>query len=404
VTFGKNSQEVVNRLLANAPTDDLTSRLAGKVDESWKQTAFNLHKTKDSTIFTLPNNIETFADSLLMASILRFMHSMGYTFALSSQKVTSFKGDRSLESFISGYLLELTHPSSEMPTGVTQFQKGRRACVLENYKPQVADAGVMFKKPNMTLGQAIGRINCSQESWSARQRLTTIFRSVRYERRIDETELLQPKQKLKEVFKITLPFKDKMVFTQPELAAIEERYKDTLSHYDAFLNDLPLNSPWDMWQEYNGIKKNLKDAIKRFKELHNMRSAKLFPQGTKKTLVNYRRLPLEEKIAIMRPVEYCRLFDPSKVFPDKLAGRISIPARDDEVLLGGSNFRKTAKAAAEKYEREIAKLSTLVNTYLRTAENLGMQHCDEAVVRRFTESDPNYADLNVIYENPEDET
>jgi hypothetical protein len=144
--------------------------------------------------------------------------------------------------------------------------------------------------------------------------LATIIKNLEYNIQVPEQDILQSKEQLKVILRIALPFKDRMVFLNSETSYFTVKTEKLVIEYNKFLNDLP-NDAYAIWKKYSETRAEITPILKKCTEIRNMRSVRLFPAGTKRSYVNYRKLSLDEKISQMRPVEFTRLFNPAKIDP-----------------------------------------------------------------------------------------
>jgi hypothetical protein len=162
VAISNEQKKVLEALISKLPTSDLEDRLLAAESDHWKNQVFFSQRTKDKKIFTLPRNVESFADNLILGSIMRVADAQGYEIALSTIDVKTIYLEKANSAWFAGYVHELMDPSETYPSGTSSFVKGRQSCILERFKPADVAFSRFYKKTKKEIGSVVSAMQVSK--------------------------------------------------------------------------------------------------------------------------------------------------------------------------------------------------------------------------------------------------
>jgi hypothetical protein len=276
---------------------------------------FYSYKDKNQKIFTLPKNVESFADNILFGSIVRLAAHNGYELATTGITVGDFTLSKSDQAWVSGYVHELIEPSESYPSGTSSFVKGRQSAIIERFKVPEKECSAYYKKTKRTIGGVISAISCSKEIYSSRSRLVNLIKETPYHFKVSPSELLKSDEQIREELKISMPFKDTKIFLTYERAYLDSKVQNALDDYAKLLQSVNAyrGDIVTLHKNFEKIKATIAPVSQLAKQVSNLRSSTFFPNGKKKSDQAYRLLSLEDKVMNLQFGKYLQLMDISKL-------------------------------------------------------------------------------------------
>ena len=314
-SISDEQKKLLNNLLQKLPKSDLEDRLLANSSEIWKTQVFFMQKTKDAKIFTLPKNIESFGDNVLLGSIMRLANNLGYSFAISKTEVTTFSLSKADSAFFTGYIHELIEPSVSFPSGTSSFVKGRQSAILERFKVPDNSSPKIFKKAKKEIGSVCSSISTSKEIYSSRTRIVNLIKEKTYAMKVNPRELLKSDEQIRAELKISLPFEDNKIFLGFERDYITNKASSLLARYRTILAEVGTrkNDPVTLTRDIEQVRASLAPLLVKCRGISSLRSSAFFPAGKKKSDQAFRLLSLDDKVSQLSIGKYCQLMDPSKI-------------------------------------------------------------------------------------------
>jgi len=283
-------------------------------DTDWTSSLFVVKQEDGLNKVTVPKNIETFSESLLMMSILKIFELKQYQPVLSTKElpkaVLETKEGAFFAGFVSAALRETTGPMSD---GTSKYAKGVRA--FQTYSVEKVHGKARHLKTG-GLTKVTERLSSmkgfTQEYWGLRGSVVTIFKSLRPVQVTDlETYMLSKNELLKNI-KTKLQSENGGCYRPEEMNYLSSKYQGTKDSLNMFLSRLErptedLAKNFDA--QYAVVKSQVDAADSEIKANLAARARILFPQSKRKQDINWAKKPLiekltdlsEDKLSVFRP-------------------------------------------------------------------------------------------------------
>jgi hypothetical protein len=152
-------------------------------------------------------------------------------------------------------------------------------------------------------------------------KLSTIIKGAEYTLQLPLEILRKSNEQIAKELHLSSPWEDKMVFSPSEIAFYKDEHAKVIDDRQNFEVALSTITVDVVWAGHVETKANLKPVMNKALQLRNMRAGALFPAGDKKSVVQFRRKPLIEKISSMTLQTYSKLYCPSHL-NDRMLGRV----------------------------------------------------------------------------------
>jgi len=289
----------LDRLLKKFPTTEMESRMIK--DSDWKDSLFIMRDESGEKLITFPRNVESFADNLFMISLVRLCVLMQWKIQLSTRDMDTSVFESPENGFFAGFIAgACMKQTGERVIGNTRFSKGIAA--FQSYSVEKE----FGKLPHLRTGgmdsllQRLSQMKgFTKDYWGIRGSLAAIFKLIRP---IPVTELksfLLPMQEIKKNIRTKLPYENGGLFRTEEIAYLGERYlkqKTRLQEFLAKLENPTEDFARSFIAEYTPIKTGLERIDTEIRLIAVNRSKVLFPAGNKKSILNFKKKTLDEKL------------------------------------------------------------------------------------------------------------
>jgi hypothetical protein len=293
-------------------------------DTEWTDSLFVVKQDGDRTKITVPKNIETFSESLIMMSLLKIFEIKQWQPVLSSKElpkaVLETKEGAFFAGFVSGALSQTTGPMND---GTSKYAKGVKA--YQTYSVEKAYGKARHLKTG-GMSKVTERLSAmkgfSQEYWGLRGSIVTLFKSIPPAKVTHLETYVLSKPELMKTIKTKLHFENGGCYRPEELTYLANRYSAAKTMLTAFISQLSnptekLATEFD--RLYAPVKTIVDTADNEIKANLASRARILFPQDKKKSTITWSKLPLSEKLLSLSE-------DKKKAFyPETLPGVVVAP-------------------------------------------------------------------------------
>jgi len=299
-------------MLESFPTSEQQARSVGTTD--WNKTLFLSHNKDGKVYVTVPKNIETFMENLLMISILKLFEYKNWIPVLSETELPSAVLETKDGAFFAGFvgaadLLE----TGPMNTGTSKYSKGAKAyqlyCVQKAFgKSTHLRTGGMDKLRGI-LTEMKG---FTKNYWSFRQTIINLFNEIPVARVTHLETYMKSKADIMKGIKTKLAYDNGGVYRPEEIAYLNDYFRTEKRQLEEFLLllDHPSRDLAENWQQRYGV---VATALKRVDEACRAtgaaRARVLFPSDKRRATLQFLKLSLTEKIQTFAP-ERKALFAP----------------------------------------------------------------------------------------------
>lgn len=286
-------------------------------DDDWKDSLFILRKEGDTEMITFPKNVESFADNLLMISLVRVAVLNKWTIQLSTKELDTKVFDSAENAFFAGFVgAACQGKTGAYQKGTTRFSKGIAA--FQTFSVESELGKVTWLRTgglDNLLARLSGMKGFTKDYWSLRGTIAAIFRLIKPVTVTDLKTYFLPKSEVMKHIKTKLPYNNGGIFRSEEIAYLSAGYSSTESDLNDFL--MKLDKPTEEFvknfsKEYAPIKTKIEAAERTIKLIAVSRSKVLFPEGKKKGTTKFKKLPLEDKIDIVKE-DKVQLFEPESL-------------------------------------------------------------------------------------------
>jgi len=270
-------------------------------DDNWSDSLFILRKEGNQELITFPKNLESFADNLFMISLLQIAILKQWTIQLSTKSLDTSVFESAEGPFFAGFVAA----ACQVKTGAyihgnTRYSKG--VASFQTFSVEKKHGKVAWLRTgglDNLLARLSGMKGFTKDYWSLRGTIAAIYRMIEP----IEVDHLQsyflPKSEVMKHIKTKLPYNNGGLFRSEEIAYLAGGFQSTETLLSEFL--LRLENPSEDFvknfeAEYAPIKTAIENAERGVRLLAVNRSKLLFPAGTKKGILKFKKLTLEEKL------------------------------------------------------------------------------------------------------------
>jgi len=274
------------------------------ISTGYEASLFSLRNERDETLITFPKNIESFADNLLMLSLLRLSILKEWKVQLSTTDLDTKVFDTPEGSFVAGFIAAAgTNKTGPRITGNTRFSKGVSAyqsfSVEKKYGklPWLRTGGMDSLMQRLSVMKGF-----TKDYWGMRGTLAALLKMTPPNEVTDLETFMLPKQEILKTVRTKLPYENGGLFRTEEIAALNSRYSNVKELLTGFVMKLDNPSPEfakEFMKEYTPVKTAVETVDREIKLLSVARSRLLFPEGKKKKDLNFKKKSLDEKIHIL---------------------------------------------------------------------------------------------------------
>jgi hypothetical protein len=267
----------------------------------WKDTLFTLRKEGDSDLITFPKNVESFADSLFLLSILKLCVLKRWKIQLSTKELDTKVLESGEGAYFAGFVaMACTSRTGPRITGNTRFSKG--AAAYQSYSVERRFGKVPYLRTG-GMDSLMKRLSVmkgfTKDYWGLRGTLAALFKSIDPVEVTDLKTYFMPKNEVLKHIRTKLAYENGGLFRTEEIVYLNEGFSSAKQLIQEF--DLKLDNPTEEFilnfsKEYAPVKTAVEAVDKSIRLLAVARSKVLFPPGNKKGIKKFKALPLEEKL------------------------------------------------------------------------------------------------------------
>jgi hypothetical protein len=289
----------VKQLIQKFPITEMAAR--GINESEWTDSLFVVKQDGNTNKITVPKNIETFSESLMMMSLLKIFEIKKWQPVLSTKElpkaVLETKEGAFFAGFVSGALREET---GELNDGTSKYAKGVKA--FQTYSVEKAYGKAKHLRTG-GMAKVTERLSVmkgfSQAYWGLRGSIVTLFKSLPPAKVTNlETYVLSKSELLKNI-KTRLHYENGGCYRPEELAFMATKYQVARNALTGFIASLDhptedLAKRFD--QLYAPVKTLVDAADNEIKANLASRARILFPPEKKKATIAWAKKPLVEKL------------------------------------------------------------------------------------------------------------
>lgn len=316
--MGQISNEVVRQLLGKFPSSEAAARKI--VTNSSERELFTTYKEGEKTFIVVPKNLESFADNLLLISILKASQILGYEPVVGEKELPVAVLKTNDGDYFAGYVYQSMESSTgPRQKGSSKFWKGCAAFQTKSVEACAGKNRSHLILTDHTPGKKLAAMQCFvKEYWGVRAHISAVFSALPTKPWTCQASYLKPQAQLEaQVVVRRLPFDNGGVYSSEEVAYFRSYFANDIGLVEGFHNSL--STPTDdlashFWEKYDPCMK----AVRRIKDSLNdvfvTRARVLFPvvkQGKKKS--KWSSYSLADKLAELAEQGKLEAFMPNKL-------------------------------------------------------------------------------------------
>jgi hypothetical protein len=366
-------EETFTKLVRNFPTNEASAR--GIKSTDFEQSLFNTRTDESGeTFITLPKNLESFSDSLLMLSILRTISSLKWTPVVSSEDLKKGILSTTDGEYFCGYVAKAT--SHETETGPREYGSSKFSKGIQAYQHDCIESHVKINRSHLrSVQHSIGKKLASmtgftKEYWGLRAAISSIFKQLPRKRVSHLHTWLLPKEELeKQVVKHRMPFENGGVYLPEEILYFREHFKHQVRIVNDFHNRLNKQDEelaLQFWELYSPVREATKEMTDALGNVFLARARLVFPQGKSKRTVAWAKKPLLSKVEDLSE-DGISEFMPIKLpgFKGKLTQDLKITSENIQEI---TNKYQLPSDLTEKQIKVVCRYEELVTVWVQNQD------------------------------------
>jgi hypothetical protein len=273
-------------------------------DNDWKDSLFIARKEQDLTLITFPKNVESFADSLFMISLIKLCQLNGWRIQLSTKELPTSVFESNEGAFFAGFVAgSMSKETGERIKGTTRFTKGMSAYQAYSVEKAYGKAPHLHTGGMDALMQRLSAMKgFTKEYWGIRGSLAAILKMIKPCKVTHLKTFMMPKQDILKSIRTKLAFENGGLFRTEEITYLTTRYqtvKKAVSEFTALLDNPSDDLAAHLVERFSPIKVGIEKVDSEIRLLAVNRSKILFPAGTKKGIKKFKEKSLDEKLNLI---------------------------------------------------------------------------------------------------------